>query len=108
MKKYFRNRSKVLVETIKKSGDREKLKTHPPLGSTHPFLEVSSSKELMPTSITTAPGLIQSALTISARPAAQTTISASLTCWEAFVRHARRGDGGVTEIDFRSFDYFRA
>jgi len=35
--------------------------------------------ELMPQSITTAPGLIQSPLTISARPIATTTISASCT-----------------------------
>ena len=57
---------------------------------THPFLEVGSSNELMPTSITAAPGLIQSAFTISARPAAQTTMSASLTCcWEAILGAGR-------------------
>lgn len=45
----------------------------------YPFFVVASSTELIPTSITAAPGLIQSALTISALPAAQTTMSASLT-----------------------------
>mmetsp|Transcript_51983 Transcript_51983/g.90739 ORF Transcript_51983/g.90739 Transcript_51983/m.90739 type:complete len:221 (-) Transcript_51983:387-1049(-) len=45
----------------------------------YPFLEVGSSTELIPTSMTTAPGFNQLPLTISALPTAATTMSARRT-----------------------------
>lgn len=63
----------------------------------HPFFAVGSSNEFIPTSITAAPGLIQSAFTISARPAAHTTMSASLTWktrYRVFNPQRRRATGG--------------
>mmetsp|Transcript_32862 Transcript_32862/g.97833 ORF Transcript_32862/g.97833 Transcript_32862/m.97833 type:complete len:299 (-) Transcript_32862:433-1329(-) len=48
--------------------------------SLYPRLSSGAGFELTPTSITTAPGLIQSALTSSARPMAATTMSARRTC----------------------------
>mmetsp|Transcript_23997 Transcript_23997/g.48802 ORF Transcript_23997/g.48802 Transcript_23997/m.48802 type:complete len:202 (-) Transcript_23997:279-884(-) len=52
--------------------------------SLYPLVVSGAGLEFIPTSMTTAPGLIQSPWTISAEPMAATTMSARRTCSERF------------------------
>ena len=61
-----------------------------------PACRPRSATRLMPTSITVAPGLIQSPLTISGRPTAATTMSARrTTSGRSRVRLVGDGDGAA-------------